>query len=284
MEILKIEDGWIYYNGFVRRDSSTITPGFYKMKTDLSENKKIGHYKPERIDIIDGFIYYFIEYEKSFCKVSTDTNEKVSLSDEEISGMYIKDGWIYYINYNSKFLYKMTLDGTDRTEVNNRKTYQITVEEDWIYYIGYDDRASNGSYLYRIKTDGTEDTILFGSGNEEIRKYIIKDGLIYINEKKVGADEYNIWKLKVDGSEELLLKSEKYNIGTNFYVHNGWVCYQYMNHLYTIKSDGTVKKKLTGDMGSIIEVNDGWIYYLNNSQSFLIYKVRFDGTQNQIVM
>lgn len=52
--------------------------------------------------------------------------------------------------------------------------------------------------------------------------------------------------------------------------------------LYKVLLNGTNKEKLSSDKAANIQVNDGWVYYLNQSDNRLC-KVMTDGTQRQLV-
>lgn len=56
-----------------------------------------------------------------------------------------------------------------------------------------------------------------------------------------------------------------------------WLYYSSNDGIYKIKNDGTGNFKLSKSTGTYINVSDGWVYFINNSDR-KIYKVNSDGT------
>lgn len=74
---------------------------------------------------------------------------------------------MYYINdisENDYKLYKLNLDTMEKTKLTDDNVQYIAGYEDWIYYSNY----SRGGYLYKIKTDGTENTELNNVDSEDV--------------------------------------------------------------------------------------------------------------------
>lgn len=206
------------------------------------------------------------------------------------------DNYIFFSDYG---LYKLNIDTNEIIKISDDSPFRINIWGDFIYYRNYEDGK-----IYRTDFDGNiRDKII----DCVVRGFIIKDGWIYYNEVNLNekASDYVIIKrIKVDGSEEMTIVSEKVSDntrsgGSEFFLYGDWVYYQSPldeKKLYKIKVDGTEKTKVSDEAfpyylheGQFI-VDEGWIYYVQHIGGETlpfkgkVYKMRTDGTEKQLVI
>lgn len=275
MKIIKIQDGWIYYNGEYIGDTYIATY-FYKMRLDGTDKTKLYWYKPDYVEVIGDWIYYFDSGMHKIFKIKNDgTENRTLVLNDWVEDMKIKDGFIYFIggkDYSgneNRGIYKVKVDGTSKIKLEDSSPEKIDVYGDWIYYMIYGD-------FYRMKTDGTQKTKLFiPQSDKSISYYDIKGEYIYINESST------LWRLKLDGSEKTIIKDNNFTFN-NLRIFDDGFFYTDGRDIYSLNSDGTVNKKLVDDCYSLVDVVDGWVYYVKITDNILLYKVRIDGTEKQV--
>lgn len=208
-------------------------------------------------------------------KVKNDGSEKTKLDDDRAININVVDDWVYYSNYSDYYgIYKIKTDGTERTKLSEDMTTELSVVGDWIYY---NNDWQKGCRLYKIRTDGTDRTQL----NEDYSGYINVSGdWIYYTNIYNG---YKVYKVKTDGTK-------KTDLGFNGFstiVENDWIFYHFQGQLYKAKTDGSGKTKLTNsvyfDM-SYINLNEGWIYFVNSLDGNKLYKVAINGEDQMKVI
>jgi Leucine-rich repeat (LRR) protein len=217
-------------------------------------------------------------------------------------GLFQQHGdWVYYSDSaDSRRLFKRKVDGSNRTLVSNDLyVTQINIVGDYIYYVS--DFA-----LIRIKTDGTERTVLNGSGTYMVN--ISGDWIYWLSNWNDG-----IYKMRLDGTERtavistyglysmsvhddwiysftggniIKIKTDGTSIthldvnDARFMVVEGdWIYYlSHWNNLYRIKTDGTSHSQICSDWIESINVSGDWVYYSNLNDGHSLYKIRTDGT------
>jgi hypothetical protein len=111
------------------------------------------------INVIGDWVYY-VNWINDFFpyKIRTDGTERTMLCEDEAWNMVVVDEWIYYISRTDRGkLYKIRIDGTDRTMLSDDVYMDFCVDDDWIYYargFGFDEG------LVKMRTDGSEKIIL----------------------------------------------------------------------------------------------------------------------------
>jgi hypothetical protein len=236
-------------------------------------------------------------------------------------GIAAKNGeWIYFSSMEEG-LCKMKEDGSSKTLILPDKsiTY-INIVDDYIYYTS----LTNGSKLYRIKTDGTGIRMLSENGVSDV--HVVDKWIYFINE---GEGEYKICKMKTNGSElseissrsvsalffvddtiyyrqrEYDGKLNKYRLcrmnsdGTNktkildediryFRISGDWIYYVDKDNynIYKVRLDGSEKTKINADKSSYINVVGEWIYYVNygDTHNHALYKIKTDGSSRTKVL
>ena len=69
-------------------------------------------------------------------------------------------------------------------------------------------------------------------------------------------------------------------------VEGDWVFYSNNddhNKIYRVKTDGSVREKISDDTVNESQVSNGWIYYRNDGELYRIYRMKVDGSERQPV-
>lgn len=234
----KIINGWIYYI-----NSENQMMNLYKMRLDGQEKKRIISDEVSTFKIKKESIFYtsydhiyrtdlngkeVTKFDNFFKQpdppgvIVTDGKENILPSspnkpEEKFHVTFIQEiqgDWIYY-RFKEQIM-KIKIDGTEKTIIGDAESVQtnnhFVIDGDWIYYSNFKDRS-----MYKIKTDGTENTRLNSYLSDII---IIDDGWIYYYNysyysNKDGIIRIPLYKIRINGSDEqrmdkswTLLKSE----------------------------------------------------------------------------
>ncbi|WBW99118.1 DUF5050 domain-containing protein [Oceanirhabdus sp. W0125-5] len=272
--IYEIKDGCIYF-AYGSAPNIGVSKSLYKMTTDGKDIIKLNDDYTFWDYQFSGEWIYYINPDDRISKMKTDGTEKTLLGDGDVREMKIDDGWIYFINdeYN-RHLYKIRIDGTGKTELVNKDTIYLKVKGDFVYYEVRD-------ALYMARKDGTEQKELTGGYKKEIIEYHLVGDWVYVIQRNY--NDYDLLKVKVDGSEKQLLLSRMNSEPKHLSIYGEWINYQFGEYIYKLKTDGTINELIVEERVEVINMMDGWIYYKKIFGN-LIYKIRVDGTENQIVM
>jgi hypothetical protein len=311
-------DGW---TGQVENVKNAL----YRMSAGGAEKIKLAESDNENdfcdITVAGDWIYYVSDY-VNLCRMRTDGTEQVVLDEntEKLYNVVVEDGWIYYLNKRhdllTRVLYRIRVDGTDRTKlmvIDDVKDFTNIIGDwiycvagDWIYY-------ASGNTLCKIRTDGTEDTVLNkndGFGDGSIYCICVSGDWIYYH-----SGDY-LYKIRTDGSDKTILDDDdsgsyEVNRGVSsgfksMEVAGDWIYYirvlpapfpftfssansnrmNFIFPLYKIRTDGTERVKLSDDYIDDICIAEDWIYYTGSEEEDEpqhLYMIRPDGTERQSV-
>jgi len=160
-----------------------------------------------------------------------------------------------------------------------------TIQGDWIYFSNFADWKR----LYKMKTDGSgltklsDEPFVFGIN-------AVGDWLYYYS---LSYDDRRIRKMKIDGTEEIVLGEDKVR---GLAVRGDWIYYVNLSDkvkhgsyehgtLYKMKTDGTQKTKLSPLGAQNFLVDADWIYYdgIDNTGNNKLWRVKTDGTEHQLL-
>lgn len=146
------------------------------------------------------------------------------------------------------------------------------INDDWLYFMN----SSDNGYLYRVKTDGSEETKLLDKSVLGLNLY--QDKLFFCGS---GEDSF-IYKINPDGQDLTQISSHK---ASNLLIVDDWLYYidttiqseeAETHSLHRMKADGSEDLMISDlDLSSFNVVGD-WIYFLASPDSSL-YKVKTDG-------
>jgi hypothetical protein len=236
----------------------------------------------------------------------------------QINGGYIAEheGWLYYSNLkDGGKIYKVQINGGEHFKINDDYSIKITVEGDWIYYLSIERASYTSGDIYKVRTDGSERTLLgwsselllfdgwiYNKGYSGIRKFrtdgtghqyliirripahffIIYDGwLYYIDGYELyhyGPEAGPIYRIGIDGGEVFDVVD---NSVYTFNIVGDWIYYSSQfpsRNIKRVRTDGTKDAILVDDMAPEIIVSGGWLFYINGDDNNSIYKVQTNGS------
>ena len=198
-----------------------------------------------------------------------------------------EQGWIYFSTYESG-LFKMRLDGTDLTLLTQDICItDINVKDGWVYYYLTEFNKNinnNEGFLYKIKTDGSQKTLLLRDNGSFSSMIIVDDWIYFIHEPGYNESRGYITKIKKDGSERTKLSE----ITTEtLYYDDGWFYTDLNMELTKIKIDGSKIIRLADEQPEAISVTNDWIYYETvvdwQNKIFARHRIKKDGSNSQKV-
>lgn len=257
--------------------------------------------------VTDGEWIYYRSYDSAddrygMKKMSMDGTVVEELPGGNLWWLDLEDGWLYG-SYKKRNICRVNV--ADRKvdkkveDLNEYNSYYITVDNGWIYYCTNDTRIDKNG-VYKMKTDGTENTLLYEG---VVDSFKLDGEWLYI-------DNYDThYKMKIDGTEaeQLPIGALKYDYIVSdgvFYDKNGryedaslvanpgkgLASHTYASlmgdTLYYIKggaiykqnSDGTnAVKVLDGEDYSHIQAVGDWLFFMN-SETDVWYFCKTDGS------
>jgi len=215
----------------------------------------------------------------------TEDSRLFDLLARERKNFIITEDKYYYISPEGGIV-GINHDGSDSTKVVQDKAYQIVMMGDYIYYINTDDNST----LYKVKTDGTSKTKL---GNTRVVEIDTANNCIYY------ISDYKINKVGPEGEGQSQLNYD--DVVSWILIEGNDLFYKVFNfdHGARLKKtdlNGLSSVEIASDepAGYIVSNNntnvdfwyahtehilDGWIYFVNKSDSNSIYKVKIDGSE-----
>lgn len=166
-------------------------------------------------------------------------------------------------------------DKLGNTAGNLNANHGISAEAGkWIYYMEFDDNEPSG--IYRVKKNGEKTQKIIDGYFEYIN---VLDKYIYCLEKDEDKRQYNLVKMKTNGNKkEVLAKNVDYAPVT---ASGDRVYYLKDDNLYSIKTNGSSKTKVSNKDIQYYEICDNRIYYIYESDgSSYIARMKTNGEKN----
>jgi len=196
-------------------------------------------------------------------------------------GMYYYSSYLHYTDPNYRVpLSKCSEDGLTRQQLSDKHAGQINVDGDWVYFV------SNG--LYRVKTDGTGETII-SSDVDHVYWYTISNNkIIYYCDTEASSSGKNAFTIMdLDGSNKLIIPADGQIISTNidgdFIYYINYSSATGKQEMYRMKFDGSEKTMLLDQSFNpyAMQVYNGFIYYsVHEDGSYLsLYRMKLDGSE-----
>ena len=224
----------------------------------------------------------------------------------------IQGNYVYYFlssgtNPKTGAIYRMKNDGTEKvklvdTGVDISPAPFINVVGDWAYYrystpviytyprsdINTATPGTATAYagsIYKIRTNGSENTKI----SDDNAQYItVLEGWIYYNTSKLSmydtSTQPGIFKIKTDGTGKVKLVDFQ-EMGYIVNIADGFIYYFNNNDgTYRITLDGSGKTPIIDGSFMAFGTKD-WLYYIvgDFSTDAQIYKTRFDGSQKMLL-
>lgn len=237
----------------------------------------------------EGWIYYSEWHTGDLYKIKPSGEQKTRIGDFQTYYFNIYEDRIYYLDaVEWNIMCSAKLDGSDKTILyeNEFAEYcadKMQVVDGWVYFFIKD------SVLYRVKTDGTELTVL-SKGNEHCIDFSIGKEWIYFSVMKPIDNKWStvLFKMRMDGTQRTQLMQENsllldYDCEWIYYVDTAGKSIGELNtdgqSICKIRFDGSEKQKLTdSDMlwNGFFKVIGDWIYYEDFGDDIGLYKVNTD--------
>jgi transglutaminase-like putative cysteine protease len=135
---------------------------------------------PDRKNIV-GYEYFLMNDAKMKLDHSWVQSDYPAATSKEYAFMaqidhaYESDGIIYYSNVdNNNILYRINIKTGENVPLTDSRAQYIVGYNDWLYFSNY----SHGGYLAKIRTDGSEESILY---KEQVDGLFVEDGSVFFN-------------------------------------------------------------------------------------------------------
>lgn len=269
------KDGWVYY---VYEDN------LYKRKWDWTDRTKVSDNKVALIYIAGDWIYYQDNPNGgALFKMKTDGSEQTRICDDQAGSFAVAGEWIYYnlfktadVKTGSDAIYKIKTDGSGKMKLADVKWAEnLKIQGDWLYYDYLQDTKGRMTpSLYRIKTDGTENSLIMKNSQFA---YFDEDWIYYLvsSDKGKGSEKLTLCRMKQNGTErsELTTLSE----GNAPSLYDNRFYYSSGKGLSRMKLDGTEKEKLNDiNIWSLIGISGDWMYIQDYGGP--MFRVKLDGS------
>lgn len=260
--LMKQKD-WIYYG---------LKDGLYKCKEDGTQKEKLFSIDNGggifNINVIDEWIYFG---GWGIFRIKTDGTGYEQIAPENIrGGTHFIGNEVYKGNE-----YRMKIDGSDIEQIYDKNSaygHTLNIVDGWIYFYDTDSEKNDG--IYKMKLDGSDLEKIFDGRSDNM---IVDDEWVYFANKK---DHDYLYKMKTDGTDVQLLEDSSVNY---LNVTDNWIYYSGENGLSKMKTDGSDSQVLTDSVASSLHTAGEWIYYyLWNGTEDSLYRIRTDGTENQL--
>ncbi len=235
---INVVGDWIFYK--CKSTDFKSMPGFTfydvaKIRIDGSERTKLWTtYSVTSIYIRDRNLFY-TDTNGYLGVMNLETGQSTVYKDENYYMPYVDGDWIYYLDsYNSSNLYgnlcKKHIGTAEKIQLTENKARKFSIYDGWVYYTDFN------FAIHRVRTDGTEDGLVFSDGY--IRAFNISNGVIYANGGgifKIGLADANYTKF--DTVEHIA--SDLHFTVTNNFIYYKAAADGIHHKMYKIKKDGT---------------------------------------------
>lgn len=260
---VKVADGVVFANS---RDHLRI----YFSSSDGSDIQKISSKSGVYLNVFEDWVYFLsLDDDYQLVRVATDGSVEEVVSDNRIypyGGMMIINGWIYYVHVDDgNQIYKMSLDGAINERFIEGSAMRINASKQGLVYILVNEK---GNQLMISDYKSGEGAVLA----EDVGQLtLVVDDWVYFNK---ASDQDKLYRVKLDGSDEVKVNDLRvYALNEN----KGRLYFSDMDHNYRLSSaklDGSDVKIVSEDMSSDLLFYDGWLYYLNHSDSGREYRIK----------
>lgn len=210
---LIVTNKYIYYKTFTS-GLGDLDYAIYKMNIDGTDKVMITKEQwISNINYDDGYIYY--DTSDGIYKIKDDGTDRVKLYTCDTRFMIVNDKNIYFHsegeNYSVNNVYKIDLNGKGLQKVitfNSEATelfqpFFFNIDGDWIYYSTI---GKSGDGIYKVKTDGTQNTKLVGDYCGSINT---TGNMLFCNKVEYASGNYNgptfnmdLYTINKDGSQK----------------------------------------------------------------------------------
>ncbi|MBE7091839.1 MAG: DUF5050 domain-containing protein [Clostridiales bacterium] len=282
---------WIYYiNGdnFTRHEGerfSSYAGALCRMKEDGSDKTVVLNKDVCVFDFYNGRFYLCIyEQGKSISasvKVDgTDYVEYKTIDDIFFGGCYgFLNGNIYYTKDFK--LYRMNEEGKNSIKITDFPIYNLRLNSEYVFFT----KDVNGDIgnIYKLKNSENdfveitkEPAYVLDIIGDNAYYYMLSSGTVYCYDAKSGLAEAIIYGGYTD---YLFNPQEDINVISYTIASED----ENVGGIFTMKSTGGEKTKISSYSGKCMVLNKEYIYYINVDQLNQLYRVKIDGTNEECV-
>jgi hypothetical protein len=269
---VKVKDGVVFANS---RDRLRI----YFSKSDGTNVMRISERAGVYLNVFEDWVIFMsLDDDHAIVRVKSDGTKEELISQYKVfpyGGMVLVDGIIYYVNNDDgNRIYKMLPDGSGNELFIDVSAIRLNATDKGLVFISQDKDShqlmlSNflSGELKVLAQDAAQLTLVVGDW-------------VYFNN---AADELKLYRVKLDGSDLMKVNDLRVFALNEF---QGRLIFSDLNHNYRLSSsklDGTDIKVISEDMSSDLLFLDGWLYYLNHSDSGREYRIKINGSNKEKV-
>lgn len=205
-------------------------------------------------------------------------------------GPVVQQGdWIYYTVSEMQALdmewglYRMRSDGSERALIQEGfRIHSIHLVDGWLYFVQsttVEDGTPISVKVQKILPDGSELTTLLTLDGYDVDQMQIAGEWIYLG-RFDDAWQPSIQRIRTDGAgQESILEGYSFEAvdQDSLFARSG------QNEISRIALNSRAVDLIGPDIvaGGDFRVNDGWIYYCNESDQWALYRIRTNGTDRQ---
>lgn len=226
------KDGWLYFSKL----TADTDRGIYRMKPDGSDVSKISDEAALSMLIVEDWIYFSnFDYRMMLFRMRLDGSDVELVSSKSTGLGILKDEWLYVSSQNELFRVRtdgtgymklsnairfriagekiivgfeetagsgvltMDLDGKNKVEIYTGINSILDVSEEWIYFVKHDGFGNNDGFTYRMKHDGSMESIMDDSGGFSWMTH--HNGWYYA----LSDDSKTITRLRADGTQRSVI-------------------------------------------------------------------------------
>lgn len=277
---------WIYYiNGdnYVRDEGVRIHEyrgALCRMKQDRSMQDVV---VAEDVSLfnIDGEYIWYVAYDDGqsvLCRIKSDRTEKKEIlrfdSVYDWGGYAYMQDVIYYVKDGG--LYRLDKATLKSDRIGMHDIYNLRVSSRYVYYT-VNNEGEPGE-LYKAAHDQTEPeqltmvpAFLLEAGEGRAYYYALATGYCYCYDEEADKAE----AIAMGGYEEFLFVPEEgFLVGSYISSEEG---------MYVMPIEGGERVKISEDRAERMIYYDGYIYYINLSEMYELYRIRPDGTDRESI-
>lgn len=221
-------------------------------------------------DIVDTLISYFNEMRIQ----NLNAASKNSINNMTNGNRFVaQSGMVYYSRLPGNGLWKMKADGTGQVKLADGYITDIAVVDNWIYY-------ALGTTVYKIKTDGTSNTLVVASAgsNDYLHNLYYYDKNIYYTDLNWPVA---IYKASTEGIRYHDNRSQyMFGSGIDVLYSGNYIYYLNANdnyRIYRLDTSTNMTTRMNEQKSNYINVMDGYIYFSNGNDGNRIYRVKDSG-------
>lgn len=236
--------------------------------------------------VTDGEWIYYRSYDSAADSYSMKKMSMDGATVEELPGgnlwwIDLEDGWLYG-SYKKRNICRVNV--ADREvdknveDLNEYNSYYIMVDNGWIYYCTNDSRIDQNG-VYKMKTDGTENTLLYSGVCSQLK--LDGEWLYFYHDAhyKMKLDGTELEKLSIDDFAFIVSNGEIFDYkGSYASMMNEVIYYDGRDGIYKVNADGSGETKiLDGKDYSHIQAVGDWLFFMN-SDTDVWYFCKTDGS------